>query len=94
MVRVLIERRIAEGMTGDFHQALRRMRLEAVQKPGYLSGESWRDARNPNHYVVISTWTSRDDWEAWAVSEARRKTMAVIGPMLDEPEKVTVLEPV
>jgi len=93
MVRVLIERRVSEGMMGDFHQALRRMRLEALQKSGYISGESWRNARTPNHLVVISSWVSRDDWEAWAASEDRRKVMAVIGPMLAEPEKVTVLEP-
>jgi len=93
MVRVLIERRVSEGLLGDFHQALRRMRLEALQKSGYISGESWRNARNPHHLVVISSWVSRDDWEAWASSEQRRKVMVAIGPMLEEPEKVTVLEP-
>ena len=92
MVRVLIERRVSQGMLGDFHQALRKMRLEALHRSGYISGESWRNAKNPNHFVVISSWISRDDWEAWASSEERRKVMALIGPMLDEPEKVTVLE--
>ncbi|MEW6488289.1 MAG: antibiotic biosynthesis monooxygenase [Thermodesulfobacteriota bacterium] len=94
MVRVLIERRISEGLMGDFQQALRRTRLVAVQKPGYLSGESWRDADDPNRYVVISTWTSRQAWDAWAASDARRVAMGEIRPMLQEPERITVLEPV
>jgi quinol monooxygenase YgiN len=94
MVRVLIERRISEGMAGDFQRALRQMRFEAVQRPGYVSGESWRDAANPFHFVVISTWTSREAWDAWASSESRKRTMAAIGPMLDGPEDITVLEPV
>lgn len=92
MVRVLIERRVSAAMLGEFHQSLRRMRLEALQKTGYISGESWRNVKNPHHLVVISTWASRDDWEQWANSEERRKVMAVIGPMLEEPERVTVLE--
>ncbi len=94
MVRVLIERRVSEGMLEEFHLALRRMRTEAVLKPGYISGESWRNARNPLHFVVISTWSSRDDWEAWARSDARNRVMVAIAPMLAEPEKVTVLEAV
>ncbi len=93
MVRVLIERRVAEGMIQDFHLILQRVRLEAVQKPGYVSGESWRNARNKHHYVVISTWTSRDAWEDWEASEERRKMMVAVAPMLEEPEKVTILEP-
>ena len=93
MVRVLIERRVSEGMLGDFHRALRQMRLEALHKVGYISGESWRDAKNPNHLVVISSWLSRDDWEVWAASDERLRVMAAISPMLEEPERVTVLEP-
>ena len=94
MVRVLIERRVSEGMLEAFHLALRRMRTEAVLKPGYISGESWRNARNPHHFVVISTWNSRPDWEAWFGSEGRRQEMLRVGPMLEEAERITVLEPV
>lgn len=93
MVRVLIERRVSAGMSGDFHEALRQMRREALHRKGYISGESWRNAMNPNHLVVISSWISKNDWEAWVSSEARQKVLATIGPMLDEPEKITVLEP-
>lgn len=94
MVRVLIERRVSEGMLENFNLALREMRLQAVHKPGYISGESLRNAEDPHHFVVLSTWNSLDDWKAWAVSDARRLVMLKIGPMLQEAEKITVLEPV
>lgn len=94
MVRVLIERRVSSAMLEAYGSALREMRLQAVQKPGYISGESLRDVQRPGHFVVISTWNGRGDWEAWAGSESRRRVMARIGPMLEEPEKITVLEPV
>ncbi|MDW7710631.1 MAG: antibiotic biosynthesis monooxygenase [Deferrisomatales bacterium] len=94
MVRVLIERRVPEGMAGDFLLALRQMRFEAVHRPGYVSGETWRDAADPLRFIVISTWTSRQAWDAWVASDARSRTMALLGPMIDGPEEITVLEPV
>ncbi|GAB4264529.1 MAG: hypothetical protein Kow0092_16260 [Deferrisomatales bacterium] len=94
MVRVLIERRISEGMVEAYNLALREMRLQAVQKAGYISGESLRDVTDPFHYVVISTWNAASDWNAWFQSEARRTVLAKIAPMLQEPERITVLEPV
>jgi quinol monooxygenase YgiN len=94
MVRVLIERRVPEGMTDSFHQVLREMRWEAIQRPGYISGESFRDAKDPRHYVVLSTWQSAEAWESWSASEARARVMARIRPLLAGPEEITVLEPV
>ena len=92
MVRVLIERRISEGMVETFHQTLREMRREAIHTPGNVSGESLRDTHDHHHYFVISTWNSPQAWQAWNASEGRQRVMARIGPMLEEPEKITVLE--
>ena len=94
MIRVLIERHIAEGMAEKFQLALRNMRLQATHREGYISGESLHDAADPHHYFVISTWNSPSAWHAWENSDARRGVMAAIGPMLEEPEKITVLKTV
>ena len=94
MVRVLIERHIAEGMVEEFRLALRTMRGQATPREGYISGESLHDAADPHHYYVISTWNSPAAWGAWQNSDTRRGQMALIGPMLDEPEKITILFPV
>lgn len=94
MVRVLIERHIAEGMVEEFQLALRNMRLHAAPREGYISGESLHAAADPHHFYVISTWNSAAAWGTWQNSDARLKVMAVIGPMLEEPEKITVLKPV
>ncbi|MDF1552607.1 MAG: antibiotic biosynthesis monooxygenase [Deferrisomatales bacterium] len=94
MVRVLIERHIAGGMVEEFQLALRNLRLGAAPREGYISGESLHDAADPHHFYVISTWHSAAAWRAWQNSDSRRAVMAAIGPMLEEPEKITVLEPV
>jgi heme-degrading monooxygenase HmoA len=92
MIRVLLERHVVEGMEESFDQALRDVRQSAVGFPGYVSGESLRNCDNPTHRVVVSTWRSAPDWEAWARSEQRSQAQARLAPLLEEPEKVTMFE--
>lgn len=94
MIRVLIERWLIEGGETCVHDACRDIRQEAIKKPGYISGESLRDINDPSHYVVISSWHSREHWDAWAKSEERRRADEQFRAALAEPEKITVLEPV
>jgi quinol monooxygenase YgiN len=93
MIRVLIERWLVRDMDEKFRAVMREMRREAVHAPGYISGETLRDVMAPGHYVVISTWRSQADWDAWAVSAAREAVRERIRPMLAEEERTTVLEP-
>jgi heme-degrading monooxygenase HmoA len=94
MIRVLIERWLLPDMEDSFRAAMREMRRDAVYASGYIGGETLRDVAAPGHYVVISTWRSRADWDAWAVSAARDVVRDRIRPMLAEEERTTVLEPV
>jgi heme-degrading monooxygenase HmoA len=56
-------------------------------------GETLRDVADPRHFLILSTWRTRDEWESWAASEARREIEDRIRLMLAEPEKITVCEP-
>lgn len=94
MIRVLIERRLAEGVEEDLQRAMREMRREAIHVPGYLSGETLRSIADPNRYVIISSWRSKQEWEAWSRSETRKRIEARIAPLLAEPERLMVFEPV
>ena len=94
MIQVLIERRLIEGTDMIVHDTFRRIRNEAIKIPGYISAEIYRDEDDPNHYVVISSWRSREDWDAWARSEERRQANGAFQSLLRESEEITVLEPV
>lgn len=94
MIRVLIERTLAAGAEEQLQEAMRQIRREAIHRPGYLSGETLRDVSNPRHYVILSTWRSREEWEAWKSSETRRAVEDKIAPMLEGPERITIFEPV
>jgi heme-degrading monooxygenase HmoA len=92
MIRVLIERYFAQGMEEELRKVEMEARQAAMRISGYISGETLRDTDNAQHNVVISTWRSREDWERWAASETRQKTLNRVSPFLLEPERITVLE--
>ncbi|RLT98115.1 antibiotic biosynthesis monooxygenase family protein [Ketobacter sp.] len=93
MIKVLIERTVAEGLEGNYEHTIVELLTHAENSPGYLGGESYRDAKRPNHYVVISLWESVNAWQLWFRSSARMDMLKKIGMFLQEPERFTILEP-
>ena len=92
MIRVVIERKLAQDREETIQRTMRDLRREAIHQPGYVSGETLRDTANPHHFVILSTWRTREDWETWANSVRRREIEDQIGQMLAEPERITVCE--
>lgn len=92
MIRVIIERQIAESLEEIYDERARSSLRKAVDIPGFISGESLRGSDNPNHRVVLSTWRSANHWHRWHNSPERRAMMAQIRPMLEGDERIIVLE--
>ena len=92
MIRVVIERRLSQEGDEEIKHAMRDLRREAIHQPGYVSGETLRDTANPHHFLIISTWRTREEWETWANSVRRRESDDQIGKMLTESERVTICE--
>ncbi len=92
MIRVLIERNIAEGLEDYYDSTIKRTISSVVQAPGCLSGESLVDTNNRRRRIVMSKWQSAEDWENWFRSDERRQVIAEIMPMLEDGEKITILE--
>lgn len=92
MIRVIIERQIAEAMERTYEEQARQALSNAVEIPGFISGESLKDERNPNHRVILSSWRSAADWYRWQQSPQRREMMSRIRPMLETDERILVLD--
>lgn len=92
MIRVIIERQIAETLEGIYEQRARSVLQQAVEVPGFISGESLKGTNNANHRVILSSWRSVADWYRWYQSPQRRAMMADLAPMLDGQERIMVLE--
>lgn len=91
MIRVLIERHIAESLESAYEERARLVLQQAVAAPGFISGETLSDGHDPNHRITLANWRSEADWDRWFQSEKRRELMAELVPMMDKDETITVL---
>lgn len=92
MIRVIIERVIAETLEANYEDTAMEILQKAVRAPGFISGESMKDLKNPRHRFVLCKWRSVADWQSWQDSEERKALMGKLNLMLDHEEKVTLLD--
>lgn len=90
MIKVLLERTIKGKNVSEIVRLLRQLRIKAMQQPGYISGETLHAVDDPNYYLVISTWESLADWEAWYNNPERRKLQEELDKYLEVPTKMRV----
>ncbi|MBM4444829.1 MAG: antibiotic biosynthesis monooxygenase [Chloroflexi bacterium] len=90
MVRVIIRRHCRPGREADLEKALLGLRANAMRQKGYISGETLRSADDPAVWLVVSTWTSAEQWKSWEGSSERQKMEAKIAGLLSEPQQVSI----
>jgi heme-degrading monooxygenase HmoA len=91
MIRVIIEREIAEGLEEFYESAIANLLGVMSNAAGYLSGESLVDIHRPNHYVVITRWEDEEAWNRWYISSQRQQMLDSVRPFLLDEEKFTLL---
>jgi heme-degrading monooxygenase HmoA len=65
MMTIVTHVHLKEGAGRDWDAAMR-TRLSAVNKrSSWVGGQLLRPADNPNRRVIVGTWRTRADWEAW-----------------------------
>jgi heme-degrading monooxygenase HmoA len=65
MMTIVTHVHLKEGAGRDWDAAMG-TRLSAVnRRPGWVGGQLLRPADNPNRRVIVGTWRTRADWEAW-----------------------------
>jgi len=92
MVKVIIERIVVEGLEPFYDEAIAEVLEIMLRAPGFSHGESFREHKKHNHYIVVSNWVSLAAWQRWCKSSERKCFLDRIGPFLERPEKSTVLE--
>lgn len=81
-VKVLITRTVPGNQGRDMLKLFRDMRSLATAQPGYISGETLKSNDRPDVFLVISTWESPEDWEAWLLSKDRQAIQKKIDALL------------
>ena len=82
--KVLIKRRVSKEKEGELLPLILELRTLATLQAGYMSGETLRNAKNSEEYLVISTWRTVDAWKAWEASIERTQVQEKIDSLLGE----------
>jgi len=81
-VKIIINRRVAKDKEAELLPLLIELRALATAQPGYISGETLRNMDDPEESLVISTWSSVEDWKAWLASRQRAEVQEKIDSLL------------
>jgi heme-degrading monooxygenase HmoA len=71
-IKVLIKRKFKEGYSSEINNAIKNVRIGAMDQEGYLSSETLRDHEDPLRVVVASNWRSIEHWNKWKNSDLRK----------------------
>ncbi|GAA6145546.1 antibiotic biosynthesis monooxygenase [Thalassolituus maritimus] len=91
MIKVIIEREIADDMESTYEAAVKNTLRAILEAPGYVSGASYKDVKNDNRRMIITNWVDVKSWQSWAKSNERADVIASIQPILNQQEKITIL---
>jgi len=83
-VKIFIKRNVTENTLEELTILFQKMRSVCLMQPGYISGQTLKRLDEPGERLVISTWRSIEDWEAWYKSSERREIQSQIDSLLGE----------
>ncbi|MTI11938.1 antibiotic biosynthesis monooxygenase family protein [Sansalvadorimonas verongulae] len=91
MIKVIIDRTVAEGLEQHYDHCLRETVSLIESAQGFLGSETLRDIENSCHRVTVSLWDNIQCWSQWLHSDNRRELHSRIYPLLDHEEAITIL---
>lgn len=92
MIKVIIERIIAEDMESTYDAQLKNTLTAVMGAKGFISGTSYVDINNKNKRTIITDWQNLECWNRWHKSEQRNEVNSQIRLMLAQEEVVKTLE--
>jgi len=85
LTTVFIKRHMAVGSDKEFLALVKKLRVNAMEHAGYISGETLVSTDDPQELLVISRWQSREDWNDWKESDARKSIDEALGKLQTQP---------
>jgi len=77
MMTIVTHIHLKEGAGREWDAAMRARLSAAKKRPGWVGGQLLRQSDKPNRRVIVGTWRTRADWEAWhqdpQFAETRRR---------------------
>ena len=91
-IKIVIKRQFRENIIEDAFDLLNNFRNDAMDQPGYISGETWVNHYAPRSITVVSTWQTVEDWIRWEESDERAANEAKLESLLEVPTKFEIYD--
>jgi heme-degrading monooxygenase HmoA len=91
-VKIFIRRKVAPANILELTVLLKKLRALTLSQPGYIYGETLKRLDLDDECMVISTWRSQEDWNAWFNNEQRIRIQTEIDQLLGEKTEYAIYE--
>ncbi len=85
LITVFIKRHMKAGTEKEFFSLIKKLRFNAMDHEGFISAETMVSTDDPQEFLVISRWQSREDWASWKESEERKSIVATLEKLQTKP---------
>jgi heme oxygenase (mycobilin-producing) len=91
-VKIFIKRKVSQANVLELTVLLKKLRSLTLSQAGYIYGETLKRVDRQDESMVISTWRSLDDWNAWVNNSERLAIQNEIDRLLGEKTDYSVYE--
>lgn len=91
-VKIFIKRKVSSDNILDLTVLLKKLRGLTLNQTGYIYGETLKRVDKEDECMVISTWRSLDDWNAWLNNQERISIQNEINLLLGQETDYAVYE--
>ncbi|MCP3888565.1 MAG: antibiotic biosynthesis monooxygenase [Desulfobulbaceae bacterium] len=91
-VKIFIKRKVSSDNILELTVLLKKLRGLTLNQSGYIYGETLKRVDMADECMVISTWRSIDDWNAWLTNEERIAIQSEIDLLLGQETDYSVYE--
>ncbi len=91
-VKIFIKRQVSSENILALTVLLKKLRSLTLNQSGYIYGETLKRVDREDECMVISTWRSLEDWNAWLNNEERIAIQSEIDLLLGAETDYSVYE--
>jgi heme-degrading monooxygenase HmoA len=93
MMTVITRVSLKAGREPEWDEAMReRLATASQDRPGWVGGQMLIPENGANQRVIVGTWNSRADWEAWHDDPAFKDTRQKLEELQDKPDQMEWFE--
>jgi heme-degrading monooxygenase HmoA len=85
MMTIITHIHLKEGAEREWDTAMRARLSAAKKRPGWVGGQLLRSTDNRDRRVLVGTWRTRADWEAWHQDPQFAETRRRLDGLEDQP---------